>query len=71
MSVLPAKTDTVLVVDPDTILSRSLALQCLQPVRWERRQIAKCIGTVNLYQPPERGRRDTLERRDPLLPKMP
>jgi hypothetical protein len=30
----PEKTNTILIVDPDTVLSFSIADECLKPIAW-------------------------------------
>src|ERR1700683_537068 len=68
MSFLPSKTDPVPIVDPDTVLARSISLQRLQPIgRW-RRQVSQLIRTVDLHQFSECDLSNPLESPDSPLP---
>ena len=64
---LPSKTDPILVVDPDAILARAIALQCLKPVRRWRRQISEFFGVIDLHEFPERDGSDGLKSPHPAL----
>lgn len=46
----PAKTDSVLVVDPNTVLALAIAFQRLQPVTWWRTQEFQRLSGVQLSQ---------------------
>ncbi len=52
MAILPAKTDPVLVIDPDTVLSRSISSQSLQAVTGWNTQLSKLSHPVELRQLP-------------------
>jgi hypothetical protein len=65
MAAFPAKADSVLIVDSNTVLPRSISPQRLQAVcRW-RGKIADFFRAVDLDEPAERYRRDLLESSDP------
>jgi len=46
----PGETDAELVVDPDTVLPGSSALESFQPVSGERREIAETARLMELIQ---------------------
>ena len=58
---LPSKTDSILIVDSDAVLSHPISLQRLQTIRWWRREVAKLFRAVDLNQPPKRDSRDGLK----------
>lgn len=55
---LPCETDAVLVVDPDRMLPRAIALERLQPVAGRCAQVVKYMGRV---QHPQFAQGHTLE----------
>jgi hypothetical protein len=62
----PDETDTVLVIDPDTMLSGALTLQRFKAVSWQRRQIGQARGAMNLAKLTMRDASYTLEFWNPL-----
>jgi hypothetical protein len=46
----PSKADTPLVVDPNTVLPRALAPQCLQAIPWWNSEVIKATGDLELPQ---------------------
>lgn len=44
----PSETDTKLVVNPNAVLSRPVALARLQPVAWRHAQVAELTGNLKL-----------------------
>ena len=44
----PTETHPKLVVDPDAVLSRAVALQCFQPVAWRHSEIVKALYDFQL-----------------------
>ncbi len=55
----PSETDTKLIVDPDAVLSRSVALERLQTVAWWHAQVAELTGNLELPKLAARDGRDT------------
>src|SRR5208337_1475199 len=54
----PDEADAPLVVDPDTVLPRTIASQYLQAVARRSCQVAQCLGVVQL---PQLALRDALK----------
>jgi len=54
LSIAPAKADTPLIVYPDAMLTRALALQPFQAIRWWNAQIIKALRGVEHPQLPTR-----------------
>ncbi len=52
VTVTPYKTNAPLIVYPDAVLARTLALQCLQTIRWWNSQIVESLGRVEHPQLP-------------------
>src|SRR5713101_2866404 len=50
VTVLPDETNTVLIVDPNAVLPRSVALENFQPIAGEFRQVAPLARRVDLNQ---------------------
>jgi hypothetical protein len=68
VAILPAETDSILIVNSDAILPGSVSLQSLQPVCRRRCQIPKLFRAIDLDQPAESDAGDLLERFDaPLM----
>jgi hypothetical protein len=53
-SVGPPETDPPLVVDSDAVLTRSIALQLLEPVAWRQTKFFERNGRADLTQLPQR-----------------
>ena len=64
----PSEADAPLVVDPYTVLPRSIALECLQSITRNCRQIREC-RRLNLVECPFRHASDTLKPAAELTPK--
>jgi hypothetical protein len=60
-AVRPAKADAPLVLDPNAVLSRAAACECLQAFAWNRAQVQQGRCRVNLVELPFRQRSNTLE----------
>ena len=58
----PSETDTKLVVNPNTVLSRTIALERLQSVAWRYAQVAELTGNLKL---PKLAARDGCDTRKP------
>ena len=56
----PPEADAPLIVDPDTMLAGTVALQFLQPVAGRHSQILQRLSGINSHQLPQHG---ALERR--------
>jgi len=50
VSVLPLKTDTPLLVDPNAVLPFTVALESLQLIRWRNHEIAEIRSAVQVLQ---------------------
>jgi hypothetical protein len=46
IAVLPAKTEAILLVDPDTVLSRSIPPEPFQAVSWRYLQVLQGLDAV-------------------------
>jgi hypothetical protein len=57
----PNETETPLVIDPNAILARSVAMQRFQAISWWRPQISQFSGGVQLPYLPARNSLDCLE----------
>lgn len=44
----PDKADAPLIVDPDAVLSRSIAFERFQAIAWRGRQITQDLGVMQL-----------------------
>jgi hypothetical protein len=66
VSVFPAETDPVLIVNSDAVPPRPVSFQRFEPVGGRRRQVAQFFSAIDLHQPPKRDPRDPLE--DPHAP---
>jgi hypothetical protein len=54
MTALPTETDAILVIDANTVLPTSIALQPLEPVSWRNSQFPDVPYAIQLRQlPPE------------------
>jgi hypothetical protein len=42
----PTKTDSPLLVDPNTVLARTVTSQLLEPITWRDSQVIQLIGGV-------------------------
>jgi len=51
MAALPSKANPILIVDANTVLSRPIALQRLQPVCRGRSKVPDIFGAIDLDQP--------------------
>jgi hypothetical protein len=69
MPCLPAKAHSVLIVDAHTVLSRSISLQHLKPVRRGRGKIANLFGAIDLDKAAKGYGGDLLESSDAALQK--
>lgn len=58
VSVTPNKTNSKLIIDPDTVLSCSIALQSFQAISGEDRQVGQLRSRVQLLQLALRHSRD-------------
>lgn len=59
----PAKADSMLVIDPDTVLTSTVALQRLEPIAWRDTQVIEAHGNLQLSDLAQSG---ALERRELL-----
>jgi len=59
--VAPNEAETPLVVDPDTVLSRSVTVQCFQAISRRRRQVSQSCRAVQLPKLPARDVLDCLK----------
>ena len=50
ISVMPDKADAKLIVDPNAVLPQSISGEGLEPVAWERRQVAQLARGMKLLQ---------------------
>jgi hypothetical protein len=50
MALLPPETDSVLLIDPDAMLTLPVASQPLQPIAWWDTQLRKILHAVQLIQ---------------------
>ena len=57
-SVSPHEADPPLVIDPDAVLSGSVAFERLEPVSWRQPQILQGVSGSHLAQLPQRRRLD-------------
>lgn len=53
VAVRPPKADPPLIVDPDAVLSSTIAAQLLEPIAWRRPQILKLNRRVDMAKLPE------------------
>ena len=53
VSVRPAKADPPLIVDPDTVLSRAIDLELLEPVTWWDTKVVQSLGGIHGHQLPQ------------------
>jgi hypothetical protein len=60
ISIGPPEADAPLIVDPDTILTGTVALELLQPVAGRHLQVLQRLRSIDSYQLPQHG---TLECR--------
>jgi len=65
----PAEADAPLVVDPYTVLPRPIAMECLQSITRNCRQIRQHSCCLNLVECPFRHPGDTLKLATELTPK--
>jgi hypothetical protein len=61
VTLFPSKTDPILIVDSDAVLSGTITLQHLEAVRRRRCEVSKLLRAIDLYQSPERYGSDRLK----------
>src|SRR5437879_3102307 len=71
LSAVPAKTDAVLIVDPDAVLSDPVSLQAFELVARPDQKIAQGNRSIQGIQPPLRGGFDVYEPADSFIVKQP
>jgi hypothetical protein len=47
---MPAKADSILVVDANAVLATPVSVQCFQPVPWRGSQIFKDLSVVDHFE---------------------
>jgi len=61
----PAKTDAVLIVDPDAVLAGTIAFECLEPIPGRNPQVVEPAGDLELSELASSDRLDTDESPNP------
>ena len=69
VSILPAKADSILIVDTHAVLPEPVSFQHFEVVRRRRGQVSKLFRAIDLNQSPQSDSGDLLECPDPLLVK--
>jgi len=55
VAVLPAEANPPLIVDTDTVLTRSVTLELFQPIAGRNPQVVQCLGRVDQAEFAEHG----------------
>jgi hypothetical protein len=53
--ILPAKADTILLIDADTMLAGTISLETFEAVTWRYRQLARVANPIHLVELPARN----------------
>jgi len=71
IAIPPLKTNPILIVDTDTVLSSSITSGRLQPIAWQRRQVIQADGIIQHLQLAPSHCLEGLKALDPIIVEQP